>query len=32
MNNDLQFTKCPICSSEGNIKILYKNLIEKYEI
>lgn len=27
MNNDLQFTKCPICSSEGNIKILYKNLI-----
>lgn len=27
MNNDLQFTKCPICSIEGNIKILYKNLI-----
>ena len=27
MNNDLQFTKCPIYSSEGNIKILYKNLI-----
>ena len=32
MNNDLQFTKCPICSSEGNIKILYKNLIENKSI
>lgn len=27
MNNNEKFNKCPICSYEGNIRILYKNLI-----